>query len=81
MTTSQPARRTGVGSPVRRALDRSLRTLRELHNEQVYAWDRVLQTGLPPEARTQAAAKARGGRASGSRSPVPAGTDSGDRAA
>ena len=81
MTTSQPARRTVVGSPLRRALDRSLRALRKLHNEQVYAWGRFYRAGLPPEAGPEAAAKARGGRASGSRSAVPAGSASGDRAA
>ncbi len=81
MTTSQPARRTVVGSPLRQALGRSLRALRKLHNEEVYAWGRFFRAGLPPEPGPEAAVKARGGRASGSRSPVPAGSASGDRAA
>ncbi len=81
MTTSQPARRTVVGSPLRRTLGRSLRALRKLHDEEVYAWGRFLRAGLPPEGGPEAAANARGGRAAGSRSPVPAGSASGDRAA
>ena len=81
MTTSQPAHRASAGSPVRRAFGRSLHALRKLNDEHAYAWDRYLQIGLPPEARAQAAAKAHGGRASGSGSAVQADADSGDRAA
>jgi hypothetical protein len=36
-----------LGSRVRRALGRSARTLRNLHDEQVYAWDRLFRAGLP----------------------------------
>lgn len=41
MTTSQPARRTGTRSPVRRALRRSLRALRDMHNAQMYTWEDI----------------------------------------
>jgi hypothetical protein len=80
MTTSQPARRTVADAPLRRVLGRSLRALRKMHDEEVYAWGRYLRAGLPPEGGPEAAAKARG-RAAGSRSPVPADSASGDRAA
>lgn len=54
MTTSQTPRRTGVGSPVRRALGRSLHALRNLHDEQVYAWECYFRSCRVPRPRTQA---------------------------
>jgi hypothetical protein len=82
MTTSQPTRRTGTGSPVRRALSRSLRALRGMHSEQMYTWERFYRIGPPPEPRAQAPAAAGGGHATASPdSPVPADADRGDRAA
>ena len=73
MTTSQPARRTGTSSPVRRVLSHALRTLRNLHNEQVYTWERFFRVGLPPQPHTQTPADTRAGHATAEpRSPVPA---------
>ena len=51
MTTSQPTRHTASGSHLRRALTRSARALRNLHDEQVSAWDRYFRAGLPGEPR------------------------------
>lgn len=82
MTTSQHLRQVGASSPVRRALGRSLRALRDLHHEQVYAWQCFFRSGLAPQPRTQTPAAARGGHAvAGSGSAVPADVDNGDRAA
>ncbi len=54
MTTSQLLRRDTPGSHLRRTLVRSARTLRSLHEEQAYAWERFFRAGLPPHARTPA---------------------------
>ena len=52
MATSQLRRhRASSGLPLRRALGRSARALRNLHDEQVYAWDRFFRAGLPPRTR------------------------------
>jgi hypothetical protein len=82
MTTSQHPRRTGSGSPARRVLGRSLHALRDLHDEQVYAWECFWRSCRAPQPRTQTPAAARGGRATaGSGAPAPAGVGSGDQAA
>jgi len=82
MTTSQRPRRAGSGSPVRRALGRSLRALRDLHDEQAYAWERFLLSCRAPQPCTHTPARARGGHAAaGSGPPAPAGVGSGDQAA
>jgi hypothetical protein len=56
MTASQRPIRTGSGSPVRHALSRSLRALRDLHDEQVQAWESVWRSTRMPPARAQAPA-------------------------
>ncbi len=48
MTTSLRSRPVPSGSHLRQALSRSARTLRNLHDEQVYAWERLFRVGLPP---------------------------------
>ena len=50
MTTSQ-RRRHASGSHLRRALGRSARALRNMHDEQVRAWDRYFRAGLPDHHR------------------------------
>ena len=78
MTTSQRPRR--AGSPVRRVLGRSARALRNLHHEQVYAWQCFLRPAGAPRPRPQAPAPAGDSHApAGSR--TPAGVGSGDPAA
>jgi hypothetical protein len=80
MTTSQQPHRPG--SPVRRALGSSARALRNLHDEQVYAWERFLRSCRAPQPCTHAPAPAAGGRTTaGARIPVPAGAGSSDQAA
>jgi hypothetical protein len=84
MTTSQrpPRAGSGSGSPVRRALGRSLRALRDLHEEQVYAWERLLLSYRAPQPYTHTPAPARDGHAAaGSGAPAPVGVGSGDQAA
>ncbi len=77
MTTSQQRRR--AGSPVRRVLGRSARALRNLYDEQVYAWERFFRPAGAPRPRTQAPAPAGESHAvAGSRTPAPAGVASGD---
>ncbi len=49
MTTSLRSRPAPSGSPLRQALGRSARILRNLHDEQVYAWERLFRAGLPPQ--------------------------------
>lgn len=34
---------------LREALGRSARALRKMHEEQVYAWERLFRVGLPPQ--------------------------------
>ena len=71
MTTSQRPRRTG--SPVRRILRRSARALRNLHDEQLYAWECFFRPAGAPRPRTQAPAAASDSHATaGSRTPAPA---------
>jgi hypothetical protein len=80
MTTSQQPRR--AGSPVRRVLGRSARALRNLYDEQVYAWECFFRPAGAPRPRTQAPAPAgESHAAAGSRTPAPAGVASGDPAA
>ena len=50
MTISQRPRRTG--SSVRRVLHRSARALRNLHDEQVYAWECFIRPAGAPRSRT-----------------------------
>ena len=72
MTISQQRHR--AGSPVWRALRRSVRTLRNLHDEQVYAWECFFRPAGAPRHRPQAPAPAGNSRAAaGSRTPAPAG--------
>jgi hypothetical protein len=69
MTISQQPHRTG--SPVWRALRRSARNLRNLHDEQVYAWECFFRPAGAPRHRPQAPAAGGDSRAAaGSRSPV-----------
>jgi hypothetical protein len=77
MTASQRPSRTGSGSPVRHALSRSLRALRDLHDEQVLAWESIWRSNRMPPARSQAPATARGGPAAA----APAGAERADQAA
>ncbi len=49
MTISQRPRR--ADSPVRRVLRRSVRALRNLHDEQVYAWEHFLRPADAPRSR------------------------------
>lgn len=80
MTTSQRPRR--AGSPVRRVLGRSARALRNLHDEQVYAWECFVRPAGAPRPRTQAPAPAGDSHATaGSRTPAPAGVAGCDPAA
>ena len=65
---------SGLGSRARRALGRSVRALRNLHNEQVYAWERFFRAGLPQQPRAQDLAADPAGSAAGSGSRVPAAT-------
>jgi hypothetical protein len=53
MTTSQlrSRRHAPSDSHLRRALSRSAHALRNLHDEQVHAWDRYFRAGLPGEPR------------------------------
>jgi hypothetical protein len=51
MTTSQPRRQATSGWHLRRALSRSARALRNIHGEQVQAWDRYFRAGLPGQPR------------------------------
>jgi len=51
MTTSQHRRHAPSDSHLRRALSRSARALRNLHDEQVHAWDRYFRAGLPGQPR------------------------------
>jgi len=48
MTTSLGQRPASSGSRLR-ALGRSARTMRNLYEEQVYAWERFFRAGLPPQ--------------------------------
>ena len=50
MTISQRPRRTG--SSVRRVLHRSARALRNLHDEQAYAWECFIRPADAPRSRT-----------------------------
>jgi hypothetical protein len=43
------------GSPLRRALARSARAVIRLHDEQVYAWERLFRVGLPEPERAREA--------------------------
>ena len=80
MTTSQRPRRTG--SPARRILRRSARALRNLHDEQLYAWECFFRPAGAPRPRTQAPAAASDSHATaGSRTPAPAGVAGSDPAA
>ena len=80
MTTSQRPRRPG--SPVRRALGNSIRALRNLHDEQVYAWERVVSSCRAPQPCRHGAAPAAGGTpTAGARPPAHAGAGSSDQAA
>jgi hypothetical protein len=80
MTTRQ--RPGQPGSAVRRALGRSVRALRNLHEEQTYAWERFLLSCRAPQPCRHAAAPAAGGHATtGARLPAPAGAGSSDQAA
>ncbi len=47
------------GSPLRRALGRSARAVIRLHDEQVYAWERLFRVGLPESEQAQEAANFR----------------------
>ncbi len=52
MTTSQPRRHHALSRlPLPRALGRSARALRNMHDEQVHAWERYFRAGLPPQTR------------------------------
>jgi hypothetical protein len=75
MTTSQHPRRGGGPWALARAR-------RDLYNEQVYAWECFFRSGLPPQPRAQAPARARAGHAAaGSGSLVPADASSGNQTA
>ncbi|HLK79845.1 MAG TPA: hypothetical protein VKU77_40105 [Streptosporangiaceae bacterium] len=72
MTISQQSHR--AGSPAWRALRKSARTLRNLHDEQVYAWECFFRPASAPRRRPQAPAPAGDSHAApGSRTPAPAG--------
>jgi hypothetical protein len=53
MTVIQDRHPAVSGSRVRRALGRSAHALRNLHDEQVYAWDCFFRAGLPKQPRAQ----------------------------
>jgi len=53
MTVIQDRRPAVSGSRVRRAVGRSARALRNLYDEQVYAWERFFRVGLPKQPDTQ----------------------------
>lgn len=80
MTTSQRPHR--AGSPVRRALGSSVRTLRNARAEQAYAWERFLRSCRAPQPCTHVPGRAAGGHAAaGAAGPAMAGAGSSDRAA
>jgi hypothetical protein len=56
MTVSQHRRPALAGGRLRRAAGRSARVLQNLHNEQVYAWERFFRAGLPQPPGAQAPA-------------------------
>ncbi len=69
MTISQRPRR--AGSAVWRVLRQSARALRNLHDEQAYAWDCFFRPAGAPRLRAQAPAPAGGSHATaGSRTPA-----------
>ena len=66
---------------MRRALGNSVRTLRNLHDEQVYAWERFILSCRAPQPCTHAPAPAAGGHATaGTRPLTPAGAGRSDQA-
>ena len=79
MTISQRSRR--AGSPVWRVLGRSARALRNLHDEQMYAWECLFRPVGAPRPRAQAPAPRDSRATAGSRTPAPAGVTDSDRAA
>lgn len=70
MTISQQRHR--ADSPAWRALRKSARALRNLHDEQVYAWERFFRPAGAPRPRSQAPS-GDSHAAAGSRTPASAG--------
>ena len=48
-TTNQRPRQSGLSTPIRRALTRSLRAVRDVHREQVYAWEAFWRSCRAPQ--------------------------------
>lgn len=57
-TTNQRPRRSGLSTPIRRALTGSLRTVRYVHREQVYAWEAFWRSWRAPQVPSQTRAPA-----------------------
>lgn len=68
MTTSQRSRRPS--SPVWRVLGSWVRALRNLHREQVYAWECFFRSCRAPQPRTQTPGLVDDHTATTSRAPV-----------
>jgi hypothetical protein len=57
-TTSQRPRRSVLSTPIRRALTRSLHAVRDVHREQVYAWEAFWRSCRAPQGPSQTRAPA-----------------------